>query len=152
MSHRIYIEPISLGDRGYRYRVAYAGSELIESTWNPEYDACRALLALGIVGRLEIWRAGTTFPASSIDIERGARWTVLETEREVARVVRWRSFAVGESQDAVSARAVSPPAGNFRDSRTHPRLKGTRPKITTSVTQPGVGRQLRFGVPPLPLP
>jgi hypothetical protein len=88
----------------------FAGSVLIESTRNTEHDACRALLAQGIVGRLEIWRAGTTFPASSIDIERGARWTVLETEREGPRIVRWRPFAVGESQDAVSVRAVSPPA------------------------------------------
>src|SRR5262249_45938591 len=94
---RIIIEPTALGDRGQRYRVTYAGETLIESTRNPEYDACRALLAKGVTGRLEVWRVGTTFPASSIDIERGARWTILETERESPRIVRWRSFGAGES-------------------------------------------------------
>src|SRR5262249_35915008 len=107
---RIIIEPTTLGDRGQRYLVSYAGERLIESTRNPEYDACRALLAKSITGRLEIWRAGAAFPASSIDIGRGARWTVLETERESPRMVRWRSFLAGESQDGVSARPVSPPA------------------------------------------
>jgi hypothetical protein len=107
---RIIIEPTTCGERGQRYRVTYAGETLIESTRNPEYDACRALLARGVNGRLEIWRAGVAFPASSIDIERGARWTALETERESPRIVRWRSFVADESQDSVSARAVSPSA------------------------------------------
>jgi hypothetical protein len=110
MSHRVDIEPISLGDRGHRYCVIYDGGVLIGNTRNPEYDACRALLTLSIAGRLEIWRAGAAYPASAIDIERGARWTILETERESPRIVRWRSFQGTERQDAVSPRAVSSPA------------------------------------------
>ena len=107
---RIDIEPISLGDRGHRYRVIYAGGVLIGHTRNPEYDACRALLAMSITGRLEIWRTGAPFPASAIDIERGARWTILETERESPRIARWRPLVAGTVQDAVSARAGSSPA------------------------------------------
>ena len=110
MSHRIDIEPISLGDRGHRYCVIYAGGVLIGNTRNPEYDACRVLLAMGITGRLEIWHPGVAYPASAIDIERGARWTILETERESPRIVRWRSFLVTESGTAVSARAGGSPA------------------------------------------
>jgi hypothetical protein len=99
MIHRVYIEPISLTDRGHRYRVTYADNLLIENTRNPEYDACRVLLAKGITGRLEVWRAGTTFPASSIDIERGAGWTISETEEHGPRLVRWRRF---EDRDGIA--------------------------------------------------
>jgi hypothetical protein len=102
MIHRIYIEPTTLGHRGHRYRVTYADSLLIESTRNPEYDACRALMAKRITGRLEVWRVGTTFAASSIDIERGAGWTVSETEERSLRLVSWQPFNAGRDQDAVS--------------------------------------------------
>jgi hypothetical protein len=102
MIHRIYIEPVSLGERGHRYRVTYAGDVVIESTRNPEHDACRALLAKGIDGRLEVWRVGTTFAASSIDIERGAAWTISETEERSLRLVQWEPFNAGRDQDAVS--------------------------------------------------
>ena len=78
---------------------------LIESTRNPEYDACRALWARGIAGRLEIWRVGTTYPASAINIERGSRWTILETERESPRIARRQPFSTEHVADANSARA-----------------------------------------------
>jgi len=45
-----------------------------------------------------------------MDIERSARWTILETEQESSRIVRWRSFLAAKSQDVISGRAVSPPA------------------------------------------
>jgi hypothetical protein len=49
---RIEIEAArAVGERGQRYRVTYSGSVLIEGTLNPEFDACRALLAVG-------WRSG----------------------------------------------------------------------------------------------
>src|SRR5262245_29994958 len=58
-AHRIYIEPTTIrGDRGQYYRVHYRGAPLIDETWNPEFEACRALSARGIAGRLEVWRFG----------------------------------------------------------------------------------------------
>jgi hypothetical protein len=53
---RIEIEPVSLVERGERYRVRYAGTVLIESSRNPEFDACGALLAKGIAGHMEVAR------------------------------------------------------------------------------------------------
>lgn len=50
--HRICIEAVSRGVRGKMYRVAYRDSVLIESSRNPEFDACRVLLALGITSTL----------------------------------------------------------------------------------------------------
>ena len=52
MTHRIQIQPTTIrGERGQYYRVHYDGSVLIDETWNPELEACRALLARGIVGQ-----------------------------------------------------------------------------------------------------
>jgi hypothetical protein len=52
MITRIAIEPTDIrGERGLHYRVHYAGEVLVEDTWSPEYDAARALLALGVTGR-----------------------------------------------------------------------------------------------------
>ena len=58
----IEIEPSHVvGDRGQRYRVTYAGEVLSESTWNPEFQACRAPLARGITGKLQVWRPGKAY-------------------------------------------------------------------------------------------
>jgi len=93
MIHRIHIEPTTIrGDRGQYYRVHYEGAPLIDETWNPELEACRALLARGIVGRLEIWRAGKPHPDMLVpDIAKAAEWTVEENEEHGPRFVRYRA-------------------------------------------------------------
>jgi len=80
MTHRIYIEPTTIrGERGQYYRVHYKGAVLIDETWNPELEACRALMARGIVGRLEAWRFGKDCPTIFIpDIAKAAECTVEE--------------------------------------------------------------------------
>jgi len=105
--HRITIEPVSLGERGHRYRVTYAGSILIESCRVPALDACRALLALGIAGKLETWRTGKAWPDMQLDIEAGAKLTVIETDKEGPRFALWRPFS-DPAQDAVSSCTASP--------------------------------------------
>jgi hypothetical protein len=102
-AHRITIEPTSIrGERGQYYRVYFEGAVLIEDTWNPEFEACRALVARGITGRLETWRAGKSHPGMIVpDIEEGARWTVVENDKEPTvlpsgqedRVLAWLSLA-----------------------------------------------------------
>jgi hypothetical protein len=105
--YRITIEPVSLGERGRRYRVTYGGSILIEGSRVPVLDACRALLALGITGRLEVWRPGKAWPDMQLEIEAGAKLTVIETEKEGPRFGWWRPFS-DAAQDAVSSCTVSP--------------------------------------------
>jgi hypothetical protein len=106
MHHRIIIEPTTLGRRGQRYRTTYAGSVLVESSCNPEFDACRALMARGITGKLQVWRSCATFPAMTLDIERAARLTVSETDKDGLRVVSWRPFSAELAPDVVLSRAV----------------------------------------------
>jgi hypothetical protein len=83
-AHRIVIEPTSIrGERGQYYRVYFEGAVVIEDTWNPEFEACRALVARGVTGRLETWRADKPYPGLIFpDIAEGARWTVVENPKE----------------------------------------------------------------------
>jgi hypothetical protein len=69
--HRIEIMPIALTERCQLYQVTCAGSILIEKTRVPAFDACRALLARGITGKLGAWRPGKECPDTQLDIEIG---------------------------------------------------------------------------------
>ena len=90
---RVTLERIGSGARGDRYRVTHAGLVLVESSRDPAHDACRALLALGLTGTLETRHASSPIVSIRMDIERGARRTVIETERCGPRFRRWRPFS-----------------------------------------------------------
>jgi hypothetical protein len=107
---RVELEPIGLTKHGQRYRVMYAGDTLVEGRRNPVFDACRALLVLGIIGRLEVWRRGKASADMQLDIERGAGLAIRETATESLRVVPWRPHPDAISPDAVLYRRVQPPA------------------------------------------
>jgi hypothetical protein len=112
-STQVELEPIGLTEQGQRYRVTYAGETLVEGRRNPIFDACRALLARGITGRLEVWRSGKASADMQLDIERGAGLAICETATESLRVVPWRPWRPRPditSQDVVSRRSVQPPA------------------------------------------
>ena len=107
-AHRIDIEVVGLGERGHRYRVTYEGRTLIDSCRVPGLDACRALLAMGITGKLEMWRLGKAWPDMQLDIEGGAKLTVLENENEGPRFAWWRPHPRAALRNAVSSVALSP--------------------------------------------
>src|SRR5215470_11358715 len=112
-STRVELVPIGLTEHGRRYRVTYAGETLVEGRRNPIFDACRALLARGITGRLEVWRKGKTSADIQLDIERGAGLAICETATVSLRVVPWQPWRPRPditSQNAVSRRSRQPPA------------------------------------------
>jgi hypothetical protein len=80
-AHRIEAQITSYGSRGPVYRVMHAGQVLLARSRCPLLDACRALL--------ELWRPGNRSFDAAVDIEVGAQWTILETETESLRLVRW---------------------------------------------------------------
>ena len=84
-----------------------AGAVRIESSRDPEFDACRALLAQGITGKLETWWKDGSLPAMILDIAGAARLTVSETEKEGLRLVPWRPFVAVDARNGVSSRADS---------------------------------------------
>ena len=101
--HKITIEPTNIrGERGQHYRVIYKRAVLIKDTRNPEYDACRVLLAMGIRGKLETWRPGRQAPCLRLDIEKGARVTVEEGQRVGPRLKRWVAHPDAANLDAIS--------------------------------------------------
>jgi hypothetical protein len=54
-THRIDIAVERYRSKGPFYRVSYRGRTLIESIREPVYISCRALVAMGRKGRLEVW-------------------------------------------------------------------------------------------------
>src|SRR5215470_2940663 len=112
MTHRIHIEPTTIrGERGQHYRVSYQGAVLIDDTWNPQLEACRALLARGIGGRLEVWRFGKSHPDMLVpDISKAAEWTVEENQTSGPRSVWWRPRPEHLPQNAVPLSAPFAPA------------------------------------------
>ena len=73
LEHRIEIERTHYTSTGARYRVTYLGETLIESARDPEFEACRALLAKGITGTLVTYSPGSSVPRMRVDIEKGAQ-------------------------------------------------------------------------------
>lgn len=78
-TQKVFLEPSI--NKGQRYRVLHEGSVLIEDTSNPEYEACRALLAKGNTGKLETWRTDKPYPCMRLDIEKAAKLTIRENDR-----------------------------------------------------------------------
>lgn len=96
MITKIFISRAKISADGARYRVTREnGSALIESSRSPEFDACRALLAEGVTGRLEVWRPGKSSPDMVLDIERGSRSTVSEASKDGPVFRKWQPFAPG---------------------------------------------------------
>ena len=79
------------GPRGYRYECHLSGAHLVTSH-NPEYAACRKLLALGHTGKARFFRGEQH--ASSLDIERGARRTISENSKHGPKVTKYHEFTL----------------------------------------------------------
>jgi hypothetical protein len=70
-------------------RVSYRGETLIKSTWEPVYSSCRALVARGCKGSLEIW-GGEPYARGIVrDIEKGAKLTIIENDRVGPKLARY---------------------------------------------------------------
>jgi hypothetical protein len=97
----ITIEPTGIrGERGLHYRVLHNGEVLVPDSWCPEYDAARALRALGVTGKVEVMRGDKV--VSAMDLERAAELTIVENAQVGPKVTRWVPFSPGW---------VAPPAG-----------------------------------------
>lgn len=124
LTTKVFIERTRIAAGGALYCVTREdGSVLIGATPNAEYDACRALLAKGVTGQLEVWRKGTTFPAMRLDIEKAAKLTVSEGVKSGPTIRPWRPFSGSPGSDGRTQPVVSIPvdAGKHgQPSRTGP--------------------------------
>lgn len=90
--HRIEIKRTHWTSSGARFEVTHNGKTLIESSRDPEHDACRALLAKGLTGTLETYHPGGTVARMRLDIERGAKLGINESAKTNIKTVRWSPY------------------------------------------------------------
>jgi hypothetical protein len=101
MTQTINIEVTTINHKDQYYRVWYQDQILIERSRVPEYDACRALLARGITGRLSTYM-GNEYPHLILDIEKAAKWTIREDEHWPPTLVRYRARPEAANDNGVS--------------------------------------------------
>jgi hypothetical protein len=85
MTPVVYLTPA-----GHMWNTTFEGEPLTRLSRDPEHEACRALLARGVTGRVTFIQAKTGTPGLSMDIEKGARLTVREDGR--LRLVKYSPF------------------------------------------------------------
>lgn len=97
------------GDKyGALYDVVIDGERIVGRSHDPEHDACRALLAQGITGRLTFVGVDGT-PRSSIDIEPRAERTIIDDDRRGLLVARYRKWPGSAAIAPVSPETASAP-------------------------------------------
>jgi hypothetical protein len=96
-----------------------------EARRNPIFDACRALFARGITGRLELWRRGKTSADIQPDIERGTGLAIKETATESLRIVTWEPWRPNSDEPSCSLGARADAVSRGRSSLCLARLCGT---------------------------
>jgi len=97
--HRIEIERTHYRSTGARYRVTYLGETLVESARDPEFEACRALIAKGVTGTLVTYSPGSSVPSMKVDIEKGAKLMTIDNATEGPRTGRYRPHPNGGKAD-----------------------------------------------------
>jgi hypothetical protein len=67
------------------------GDVLVASVREPNFSSCRALNAKGMTGPVHFYRAGKSEPDFIVhDLEKAAKWTVRENEKQEPRLARYR--------------------------------------------------------------
>jgi hypothetical protein len=93
-------------DDWYVYDVKYEGELIVTGSADAECDAARVPLARGIEGALSMIDGVTGKPRTIIDIEKAAKLTVREGNRQSPMFAKWRPF------DVKSVRATSSRGSN----------------------------------------
>ncbi len=67
------------------------GETLVASVNEPVFSSCRALKAKGLRGPVHFYRPGKSEPDFIVhDLEKAARWTLRENEKQGPRLARYR--------------------------------------------------------------
>jgi hypothetical protein len=83
--------PLQLGKR-QTHSVWWEGKLLLAASRDPEFDACRALQALGLAGKLRVRWDGETAHSMLISIEWGAAKRTAEGSAYGPAVSKWEPF------------------------------------------------------------
>jgi hypothetical protein len=99
VEHRVELELTHYAGTRARYRVTYLGKTLIESARDPEFEACRALLARGVTGTLVTYNPGSSVARMRIDIAKGAQLMTIDNAEVGPRVGRYRPHPKSSDRD-----------------------------------------------------
>jgi len=92
------------GDKyGYLYDVILDGEVIVRRSHDPELDACRALLAKGVTGKLSL-TDHTGKPRLTMDIEIGARWSVIDDDKRGLLLIPYRAWPGSSTGPSPQAR------------------------------------------------
>lgn len=89
-THRIEIAEAGVNAGGLMYRVWHDSAVLLNRAREPMFEACRALAAKGLRGRLEMVSRGGSAVRTACDIDRGATLSISERDRAPPTVTLWR--------------------------------------------------------------
>jgi len=65
----------------------FGGEEIVHGSHDPEFDAARALLELGVTGKITVVDATTGKPRTIIDVEKAAKLRTTESAARRSRFV-----------------------------------------------------------------
>ena len=70
---------------------------IVSKSADPLHAACRAMMAIGLSGRVEFYRPGDLYPSLIVhDLDKAAMLRVVETEREGPVIQKWRPFEMND--------------------------------------------------------
>ena len=73
------------------YSATLNGRVIVEKSSDPEFDACRAMQAARLTGRVEFYWPGVPYPGLIVrDLDKAAGLRVVESERTAPIVTKWR--------------------------------------------------------------
>jgi hypothetical protein len=107
-THRIDLTCMGRSSKGLLWNIVYADKVIIERARMPALDVCQYLLAIGITGKLLVYRNGQhQFTIS--DIKRGARCTVTEGSTKGLTLEPYKAFPGGAAEDNDWAKSTGMP-------------------------------------------
>jgi len=100
--------------------IAWFGDRLlVEGSRDPEHDACRTLLDMGITGKVAFRHKGSPHPSMSMDIEKAAKLAVRENDHRF-KLVKYEPLSRdrGQLKTAVQDTGPMQPTGKAKRAST----------------------------------
>jgi hypothetical protein len=99
VEHYVDLELTHYAGTRAHYRVTYLGKTLIESARDPEFEACRALLAKGVTGSLVTYSSGSFVSRMRVDIAKGSQLMTIDNAKDGPRIGSYRPHPKSTDRD-----------------------------------------------------
>ena len=93
-THHVILQPTRRTPKKQFYTAAFNGKVIVSKSSDPEFDACRAMHALGLSGSVEFYRPGVPYPGLIVrDLDKAAKLRAVESESMAPAFKKWRAVA-----------------------------------------------------------